>query len=199
MRVLIGVSGASGSSLALRTLSALLTRGHTVYAVLSEAGRLVLRHEQGLSLPDSPESARAVLLAALACPGESDLTLYGEREMDAPVASGSFPLDAMAIVPCSMGCLSAIAHGASGNLLERAADVQLKEGRKLVLVARETPLSAIHLQNMLTLAQCGAVIMPPMPAFYAKLTTMDDMADAFVGRLLARLGVENDLYPRWGD
>ncbi|XLM19963.1 UbiX family flavin prenyltransferase, partial [Chromobacterium piscinae] len=127
------------------------------------------------------------------------LEVYGREEWFAPAASGSNPPDAMVVCPCSMGTLAAIRHGMSDNLIERAADVCIKEQRKLVLVPRETPLSAIHLENMLELARLGVVILPPSPGFYTHPKSVDDMVDFVVSRVLDQLGVEQTLTPRWGE
>jgi 4-hydroxy-3-polyprenylbenzoate decarboxylase len=130
---------------------------------------------------------------------EGQLAVFGREEWFAPVASGSNPADAMVVCPCSMGTLAAIAQGMSDNLIERAADVSIKEGRKLILVPRETPFSVIHLENMLKLARLGVVILPPSPGFYTHPSTIEDMVDFVVARILDQLRVPNSLMPRWGE
>jgi 4-hydroxy-3-polyprenylbenzoate decarboxylase len=129
---------------------------------------------------------------------EGQITYYDENYMYAPIASGSVKVDAMAVIPCSMKTLASIANGFASNLIERAADVMIKEKRKLVIVPRETPLSAIHLRNMLVLAEIGCHIVPAMPAFYHHPKRVSDMVDFIAGRVLDSMGVENDLAPRWG-
>lgn len=193
--VVVAVTGASGGLYALRLLRSLLMNGHCVSLVLSKFGTLVLQEE--VALPDG-----ATFLDRLA-------VLYGEEvrhgrldeykmgDLTAPIASGSVRTDGMVVIPCSMKTLSAIAHGASTSLIERAADVTLKEARPLILVPRETPLNRIHLKNMLTVAKAGAHIVPAMPAFYQKPRTFDDLADFIAGRVLSLLGMEQQLYPPW--
>jgi 4-hydroxy-3-polyprenylbenzoate decarboxylase len=152
----------------------------------------------GLELPSRPADARTALLARLPAVDPEKLAVFGREEWFAPVASGSNPPDAMVICPCSMGTLAAIAQGLADNLIERAADVVLKEGRKLVLVPRETPFSVIHLENMLRLARAGAVIVPPSPGFYNHPQTVADLVDFVVARVLDQIAVPHELARRWG-
>lgn len=191
-RYIVGVTGASGSVLAASLMRELLLRGHELFVTATAAGILVLKQELNLDLSAMAGADQARAIAAYLGVSGS-LTYFDEREIGAPIASGSFKTDGMAVVPCTMGTAHAIAYGASGNLLERAADVMIKEKRRLVVVPRETPLSAIHLQNLLQLAQNGVTVLPPMPAFYAHPQTVDEMVINFTGRLLDQLGVENDL------
>ncbi len=196
-RYVIGVTGASGSILAFKLMGELLRRGHELYAVITRAGLLVIREELGLELAGKAPGERAeAILARLGLPA-GGLTCFDEENLAAPIASGSFPMDGMVVIPCSMGSAAAIAHGASQNLLERAADVAVKEGRKLIIVPRETPLSRIHLKNLLLLAEYGALILPPMPAFYAHPVSLEDALDYFIGRVLHSLGIPNELMPVW--
>jgi len=195
--VALAITGASGAFYGLRLLEELLAAGIRVGLVISPAGLLVLREEQGLDLPVDPETQTAVLRERFDADGES-LACYGEKDFLAPMASGSNAPDAMIICPCSMGTLGRVAAGLSGNLIERAADVTIKEGRPLLLVPRETPLSAIHLENMLKLARLGARIIPAMPGFYGGPQTVDDMVNFVVGKTLDQLGVEHGLFRRWG-
>lgn len=194
----MGITGASGAVHGLRLLEELLAVGIRVSLVISSAGRLVLREEQGIDLPADPEEQRRTLGARLGFAAER-LTCYGETDFHAPMASGSSPADAMVICPCSMGSLGRIAAGLSSSLMERGADVMIKESRPLVLVPRETPLSAIHLENMLKLARLGVRIVPPMPGFYGHPRSVDDLVNFVVGRVLDQLGVEHSLYARWGN
>ena len=173
-------------------------RGCRVYLLYSPAAQIVARQECDLTLPAQPREA-ARLLAERFGAADGQLTVFGREDWMAPVASGSNPADAMAVCPCSMGTLGAIAHGLADNLIERAADVMLKERRPLVLVPRETPLSAIHLENMLTLARAGAVILPPAPGFYDRPQAVADLVDFVVARVLDQLRVPHALGPRWGD
>ncbi|MES9887532.1 MAG: flavin prenyltransferase UbiX, partial [Candidatus Sedimenticola sp. 6PFRAG1] len=165
---------------------------------VSDAGRIVIPTETGIELPDTPEEIGAFLSGRYAA-AEGQLTVFGRDQWTAPVASGSNAPEAMVVCPCSVGTLSAIASGASNNLIERAADVALKEQRKLILVVRETPLSAIHLENMLKLARLGVVIMPASPGFYNRPTSLDEVVDFMAARVLDHLGVEAGLAPRWGE
>ena len=164
--ICLALTGASGMPYGLRLLDCLLAAGCRVQLLYSQAAQVVARQEVDLELPSRPGEAKAALLARLGAVDPEKLVIFGREEWFAPVASGSNPPDAMIVCPCSMGTLAAIAQGLADKLIERAADVVLKEGRKLILVPRETPLSAIHLENMLRLARAGAVILPPSPGFY---------------------------------
>lgn len=182
----------------LRLLECLLAAGCRVQLLYSQVAQIVARQELGIELPARASEARALLQErhrGLA----GELEVFGREEWFAPLASGSNPPDAMVVCPCSMGTLAAIAQGLAGNLIERAADVVLKEGRKLILVPRETPLSTIHLENMLRLARAGAVILPPNPGFYQQPRQVADLVDFVVARILDQLRVRHSLLPRWGD
>lgn len=191
-------TGASGMPYGVRLLECLLTAGCRVQLLYSQVAQVVARQEMALELPARASAAQTILRERYAAlPGE--LEVYGREEWFAPMASGSNPPDAMVVCPCTMGTLAAIAQGLASNLLERAADVVLKEGRKLVLVPRETPFSAIHLENMLRLARAGAVILPPNPGFYHHPQSVDDLVDFVVARILDQLAVPHTLMQRWGD
>jgi 4-hydroxy-3-polyprenylbenzoate decarboxylase len=195
--ITLAFTGASGLPYGLRLLEALLAAQARVYLLYSPAAQMVARQELDLTLPTQPAAAAAFFAERYhARPGQ--LTVFGREDWMAPVASGSNPADAMAVCPCSMGTLGALAAGLADNLIERAADVMLKERRPLVLVPRETPLSAIHLENMLTLARAGAVILPPVPGFYGHPQEIADLVDFVVARILDQLGVAHGLGPRWG-
>ncbi|USF87356.1 flavin prenyltransferase UbiX [Candidatus Endoriftia persephone] len=196
--IALGITGASGSAYALRLLECLIAAGRPVYLMISQAGQIVLNMESGLQLPSQPaEVARILAERFQAAPGQ--LQVFGRQQWMAPVASGSNPPEAMVICPCTTGALSAVACGASNDLMERAADVMLKERRKLILVVRETPLSDIHLENMLKLSRMGALIMPASPGFYQDPESLEDIVDFMVARILDQLGVEQRLMPRWGE
>ena len=195
----LALTGASGLPYGLRLLDCLLDHDLEVRLLYSQAAQIVAQQELGLRLASRPDEARTALLAWMQRPDDVRLRVFGREDWFAPVASGSNPSDAMVICPCTTGTLAAIAHGLSDNLIERAADVSLKEGRKLVLVPRETPLSVIHLENMLTLARAGAVILPPAPGFYTHPRTVADMVDFVVARILDQLGLPHQLQPRWGE
>jgi 4-hydroxy-3-polyprenylbenzoate decarboxylase len=195
--VTVAFTGASGLPYGLRLLECLIAARARVFLLYSPAAQVVARQELELTLPTQPAAAAAYFAERYrAEPGQ--LTVFGREDWMSPVASGSNPPDAMAVCPCSMGTLGALAAGMADNLIERAADVMLKERRTLVLVPRETPLSAIHLENMLKLSRAGAVILPPSPGFYAHPRTIEDLIDFVVARVLAQLGVEHALGPRWG-
>ncbi|HEY1459484.1 MAG TPA: flavin prenyltransferase UbiX [Casimicrobiaceae bacterium] len=195
--VTLAFTGASGLPYGLRLLECLITARTRVYLLYSSAAQIVARQELELVLPTQPAAAAAYFSERYgAQPGQ--LTVFGREDWLSPVASGSNPADAMAVCPCSMGTLGALAAGLADNLIERAADVMLKERRPLILVPRETPLSAIHLENMLTLARAGAVILPPAPGFYGHPQSIDDLVDFVVARVLDQLGVVHELGPRWG-
>lgn len=197
-RITLAYTGASGLPYGLRLLECLLRAGVHVALVYSAAAQVVAKQECELTLPAQPREAARILGERYGA-GETQLTVYGRDDWLAPMASGSNPGDGMAICPCTMGTLGAIAGGIADNLIERAADVMLKERRPLVLVPRETPLSAIHLENMLKLARAGAVILPPAPGFYTRPQTVDDLVDFVVARVLDHLGVRHGLVQRWGD
>ncbi|POZ60009.1 flavin prenyltransferase UbiX [Chromobacterium alticapitis] len=196
--ITVALTGASGLPYGLRLIEALLAAGVRVWVLYSQAAQIVAKQEMALTLPSRPAEMKAWLLQRY--PAAPDLLeVYGREEWFAPAASGSNPPDAMAVCPCSMGTLAAIRHGMSDNLIERAADVCIKEQRKLVLVPRETPLSPIHLENMLELARLGVVILPPSPGFYTHPQSVDDMVDFVVSRVLDQLGIAQTLTPRWGE
>jgi|HigsolmetaAR203D_1030402.scaffolds.fasta_scaffold01913_10 4-hydroxy-3-polyprenylbenzoate decarboxylase len=193
----VGITGASGAIYGTTLVKELLRAGRDVHLVVSEAGWRVLGDELGWSA-----SRREQMLAEhFPSGGEGVGTLHYHplRDVGASIASGSFRTAGMAIVPCSMGTLSGIARGASDNLLERAADVMLKERRKLIVVPRETPLNTIHLENMLALSRAGAVILPAMPAFYHKPESIDDLVRFLVGKILDLMDVDHQLFRRWGE
>jgi len=196
--VTLALTGASGMPYGLRLLECLLSAGVEVGLVYSPAAQIVAKQECDLTLPAQPrEAARLLAERYGAQPGQ--LAVYGRDDWMAPIASGSAPADAMAVCPCTMGTLGAIANGLADNLIERAADVALKERRPLVLVPRETPLSAIHLENMARLARAGATILPPAPGFYGRPATVAELVDFVVARVLDHLGVAHALGPRWGE
>jgi len=195
--VALAFTGASGMPYGVRLLDCLLAADVRVYLLYSQAAQIVARQEMDLALPGRPKEAEEFFARRFnAKPGQ--LTAFGRDEWFAPVASGSNPSDAMVVCPCSMGALAAIANGLADNLIERAADVMLKEARKLVLVPRETPVSAIHLENMLRLARAGAVILPANPGFYHHPKRVEDIVDFLVARILDQLGIEHQLVARWG-
>lgn len=196
--ICLAFTGASGMAYGLRLLECLLTAGQKVELLYSRAAQVVAQQENACNLPGNPEEAKRELLARY--PGlPGTLEVYGRENWFAPVASGSNPPRAMVICPCSMGTLAAIAQGLADNLIERAADVVLKENRKLILVPRETPFSIIHLENMLRLAKAGAVILPPSPGFYHHPQSVADIVDFVVARILDQLGIEHGLMRPWGE
>ncbi|QQD20771.1 flavin prenyltransferase UbiX [Venatoribacter cucullus] len=196
-RICVAITGASGSPYALRLIEVLLAAGRAVDVIVSKAAQLVVATETALALPGNPR-AQAETLQRLFQVDEHRLRVFGREDWMAPWASGSGQPGPVVICPCSTGTLSAIACGASNNLIERAADVALKERRKLILVPRETPYSEIHLQNMLSLTRMGAVILPASPGFYHQPQSMNDLVDFVVARILNQLGVEQQLMPAWG-
>ncbi len=198
--VVVGLSGASGTIYGLRLIERLLIANREVHVVVTDSARTVMAMETELTLPDEPLAIERILNTHFApiTDARGHLRVFGERQWTAPMASGSARVDAMAICPCSMGMLAAIATGASHTLLERAADVMIKERRKLVLVPRETPLSCIHLTHMLHLSQSGVVMLPACPGFYHPPLSVDRLVDFVVARTLDHLDVEHDLTPRWG-
>lgn len=179
-------------------LEVLLDGGHMVYLVYSQAAQFVAKQELDLVLPGRTTEAGAMLMERYGCRPEQ-LHVFAREDWMAPIASGTGAADAMVVCPCTMGALSAIANGTSDNLIERAADVMIKEGRKLILVPRETPLSPIHLENMLKLARIGVVMLAANPGFYHQPATVRDIVDFIVAKILDQLGVEHDLMARWGE
>lgn len=196
--VALAFTGASGMPYGIRLLDCLLKVQACVYLMYSQAAQIVARQEMDLALPARARDAESFFSERYrAAPGQ--LRVFGREEWFAPIASGSNPAQAMVICPCTVGTLSAIAAGLSDNLIERSADVMLKERRPLILVPRETPLSAIHLENMLKLSRAGAVILPANPGFYHHPRRVEDLVDFVVARILDHLGVTHDLMPRWGE
>ncbi|OGW53179.1 MAG: aromatic acid decarboxylase [Nitrospirae bacterium RBG_19FT_COMBO_55_12] len=193
----IAITGASGAPYGLRLLQELVKGGHTVSLCMSREGISILHDETGLMLKGSETDIQNILERTLRAE-KGQFRYFEEENLYAPIASGSSKVDAMIVMPCSMKTLASIAHGFASNLIERAADVMIKEKRKLIIVPRETPLSAIHLRNMLALAELGCHIIPAMPAFYHHPKNIQDMVDFIVGRVMDSLGLENDLSPRWG-
>ncbi len=181
----------------MRLLECLLAAGCHVQLLYSQVAQIVAKQEMEIQLPAQAAAARSALLERY--PGlPGSLAVYGREEWFAPMASGSNPPDAMVVCPCTMGTLAAIAQGLANQLIERAADVVIKEGRKLVLVPRETPFSVIHLENMLRLARAGVVILPPNPGFYQQPKNLEAIIDFVVARILDQLAVPHDLMQRWG-
>ena len=197
--VCLALTGASGLAYGLRLLECLLRAERPVQLVYSQAAQIVARQELDLELPSRPAEARTALLARLPGVPAELLQVFGREEWFAPIASGSNPPQAMVVCPCTMGTLAAIAQGLSDNLIERAADVVLKEGRKLILVPRETPFSVLHLENMLRLARAGAVILPPSPGFYQRPQSVAEIVDFVVARVLDQLQVPHRLLAPWGE
>lgn len=181
-KIVVGITGASGSVYAVRLIDVLREQNIEVHAVVTDSGQRVLDYECGVTME---ELSRRVDV------------LYPNADVGAAIASGSFRMDAMVVLPCSMKTAGAIAHGVTDDLLTRAADVTLKEGRRLLLVPRETPMHEIHLENLLRLARAGAVIMPAAPGFYHRPETLDDLVNMMVGKILDRLGIEAELFTRW--
>ena len=196
--ITLAFTGASGMPYGIRLLEQLLAHRQRVYLLYSQVAQIVARQEMDLTLPSSPKEAESYFNQRYQLP-DGQLRVYGREEWFAPVASGSNPADAMVICPCTMGTLAAIAAGLNQKLIERAADVMLKENRPLILVPREMPFSTIHLENMLKLARSGVTIMPANPGFYQHPKTIEDMVDFVVARILDHLKISHSLIPRWGE
>ncbi len=195
--IALAITGASGSKYGLRLLRCLLESGTRVYLMVSQAGQVVLRMEADMDVPARPADAERYFAERFRTrPGQ--LRVFGHRQWTAPVASGTNPPDAMVVCPCTTGTLATIASGMCRDLIDRAADVVLKEQRKLILVVRETPFSTIHLENMLRLARAGALIMPANPGFYFNPQTIDELVDFMVARVLDHLEIPHGLTQRWG-
>jgi len=192
----LAITGASGAVYAMRTMAALLERGCHLELVVSDYGRRLLRDELGdAAAVDRLTDFLVARYGDAVLNGTS--TLYSNKDLGAKIASGSQGCEGMVVVPCSMKTLAGIAHGLSRNLVERAADVMLKERRPLIIVPRETPMSLPQLKNMVLCAEAGAMMMPAMPAFYQMPTTLDDLANFMAGKILSALGFEHDLYTAW--
>ncbi|MFQ5519206.1 MAG: UbiX family flavin prenyltransferase [Mariprofundus sp.] len=193
--IIVAITGASGAAYGLRLIQRLAEAGVNQHILLSDAARVVLKQELDLQLPDT--DAVPTLAEHLQIPS-SGIHCYGLKDWFSPTASGSAGIKKMVIVPCSMGTLARVASGISDNLIERAADVILKERRQLILVPRETPLSSIHLENMLKLSRMGALIIPAMPGFYHRPESLDDIINFLVDRILDQLDIANPEAQKWG-
>ena len=191
-RWIVGLTGASGMRYGLRLLQVLAPKVSELHVILSDAARRVLAEEEGLRVGSSGEKLLTHLDIAA-----SSVHFHNVDDIGASIASGSFRVDGMVVVPCSMGTLAAISHGLSSNLIQRAAEVMLKERRPLILVPRETPLSEIALRNMLRLSEAGAVLLPAMPGFYHRPATIDDLVNMLVMKIVDQMGLQIDLVERW--
>lgn len=195
-QIVVGITGASGSIYGVRLVEELLRSEVEVTLLLTSAGRQVLGYETGWQLSESPADCRRQIAERFGAPER--LASYALDDFFAPIASGSSSPDAVVVCPCSMGTAGRIAAGLSDNLLERVADVALKERRQLLLVPRETPLNQIHLENLLRLSRAGAQILPAMPGFYHRPETLAEAVDFVVGKVLDSLEIAHQLFPRWG-
>lgn len=193
--LIVGLTGASGAIYATRMLRHLMEIGQDVALVVSEPAKIVIREE--LNPPAASFSKPEDWVPLLGEKCREHLKIYSSKDFSAPIASGSYPAKGMVVIPCSMGTLGSIANGISQNLIHRAADCVIKERRKLVLVPRETPLSAIHLENMLKLSRIGCSIVPAMPGFYSGVKSLEEVVDFMVGKVFDQLDIEHMLYPRW--
>lgn len=196
--IAVALTGASGVQYGLRLIGCLVAAGHEVYVMISKAAHRVIAIETDLELPAQPDRLAGMLTEHYGA-GNHQIHCFSREDWMAPVASGSGRWQALVICPCSTGTLSAVACGASNNLIERAADVALKERRRLILVPRETPLSAVHLDNMLKLSHMGAIMLPAAPGFYHRPESVEAMVDFIVARILNQLDIEQDLMPPWGE
>ena len=198
MTITLILTGASGAQYGLRLLECLLRAGHRVYLLLSRPAQIVVNMETEHRLPGRASEIQAYFTQLYAAQPDQ-LQVFEREQWTAPIASGSAVADATVVCPCTTGTLSAIACGSSRNLIERAADVTLKERKKLILVVRETPFSEIHLENMLKLARMGVIIMPANPGFYNRPQSVEQLVDFMVARVLDHLGLAHELMPRWGE
>ncbi len=188
-KIIVGITGASGSTLAENLIKKLLSLGHHVELILTENGLSVVEYELEKKIEDLIEEFKEI---------SDEITHYSNNDMFSNIASGSYKVDAVIIIPCSMGTLGKIANGISDNLLLRSVDVAVKEKTPLILIARETPLSGIHLENMLKISRLGGVIMPPVPSYYNKPKSLKESDDIFVGRILSFLNIKNSHHRTWG-
>ena len=189
-KIIVGITGASGSIFAHRFITSLLSLGHEVNLVVTPSGKSVCLYELEKNYEEMIDEYQTL---------KGQFDAYSNDDFFSKIASGSYKADAMVIIPCSMGTVSKVANGISDNLLTRAADVMIKEQRRLMLITRESPLSSIHLENMLKLSRIGVTIMPPVPAFYNKPKTLDDSINLSVGRMLESLDIENPFHKIWGE
>jgi len=192
----IAITGASGSIYGVRLLKYLLKKGHRVYLTITKEGGLILKDEVGYKWEGNEKNIERKIKNDLKVK-RANLHYFNENNLYAPISSGSVKVDAMVVIPCSMKTLSGITCGYANNLVERASDVMIKEGRTLILVPRETPLNTIHLKNMLTLSEMGVRMIPAMPAFYSSPKNIDDLVDFIIGKVLDSLSIENNLFKRW--
>ena len=196
--VTVALTGASGAQYGLRLIDVLAAAGHEVWVMISKAAHMVIATETEISLPAQPQRLAAALRERSGAQPDQ-IRCFGREDWMAPVASGSGAPSSMVICPCSTGTLSSVATGASNNLIERAADVAIKERRTLVMVPRESPFSTIHLEHMLTLSRMGVVILPAAPGFYHQPSCIEDLIDFIVARILNQLQISHNLMPRWGE
>ena len=196
--ITLAMTGASGAPYTWRLLECLLAADKDIFFLVSKAARLVSATETDIHLPDQPEAMAAFLSERFGAKA-GQIRVFGQEQWLAPAASGSGAPSKMVICPASMGTVSAIATGASNNLIERAADVAIKERRQLILVPRESPLSQIHLENMLKLSRMGVVILPASPGFYHEPKSLNDLVDFVVARILSQLGIRQTLVRQWGE
>jgi len=196
-KITLAFTGASGAAYGLRLLECLVAANYQVYLMCSSAGRVVLDTEVNFKLPAAPEAASKLLTEKFNAKAEQ-INVFGKEQWFSPVASGSAAPKQMVICPCSTGTMASISHGMSDNLIERAADVVIKERGQLILMVRESPFSTIHLTNMLSLSQQGVTIMPAAPGFYHQPQSINELVDFMVGRVLDHLGIEQTIMPRWG-
>ena len=200
----VAITGASGSVYGLRVIEELLKAGHKVHLIISRTAFLIIKTETGIDFSGRTETETETEIEIEIEKkiqrhfSSKNIRYYSEQNLSAPVSSGSFITDGMLVVPCSMKTLSGIASGYANNLIERSADVVLKEGRRLIIAPREMPFSAIHLENMLKLARLGVGIVPPIPAFYQKPKKLSDIVDFVAGKILDSAGVKHNLFKRWG-
>ena len=196
--IAVAFTGASGMPYGVRLVECLIQAGVRVWLVYSQAAQIVAKQEMDLVLPAQPREAQRLFAERFGA-ADGQLRVFGRDDWNAPLASGSNPPDAYVICPCTMGTLAEVAAGMARDLVTRGADVTLKEGRKLILVPRETPFSAIHLENMLKLSRAGAVILPPNPGFYHHPRDVQGVVDFVVARILDQLGIPHQLMARWGE
>jgi 4-hydroxy-3-polyprenylbenzoate decarboxylase len=197
-QIALALTGASGAVYSQRLLAILLEQGITVHVMVSAAARILFSDELDWTLPARASDVQKFLVAEYQCAPDL-IQVYGEQQWSSPLASGSHKVGTMIVCPCTMGTLSSIACGSSDNLINRAADVMIKENRKLIIVPREAPFSAIHLENMLKLARLGVCVLPPNPGFYHRPTTLAEIVDFVVAKILDQAGIEHEIQPRWGE